>query len=410
MDNISHSVIGLGVGELLQRSLPQEVDAARQTTRRRLLLFSCWFASNMPDLDLFLTRLLPRPLGYLLHHRGHTHTLLFALPQALLLLALVWLLWPAARRLLKTSASARAGLGAALVLGLLLHLLMDSLNSYGIHPFYPLDARWFYGDMVFIVEPLFWTAFGVPLALAIARPALRALVLLALCGALGFFAVRGFLAWGAVAALLAIGAGVGALALRAGAHSRAALALAAVLCLGFIGLQGAASALGKRDVRAALRQADPASEVLDVSMTAYPSHPLCWSFVAVERNEGADRYRLRKGVLSLVPGWLKPDACPAGMAQPLPRRALTAGIAIELEYSGGLAALRRLRQDNCHVEAWLRFARAPAVDGAAASDLRFGAGLTGNFSTLDLEQAAHRDCPQQVPGWAFPRADLLTPP
>ena len=74
MDNITHSVIGLGVGELLHRSLPPEPQEAPQRTRRALFLFTAWFASNAPDLDLFLTRLMPRPFGYMLQHRGHTHT------------------------------------------------------------------------------------------------------------------------------------------------------------------------------------------------------------------------------------------------------------------------------------------------------------------------------------------------
>ena len=171
MDNITHSLVGLGAGELLHRSLPPEADAAHQSTRHRLLLFACAVASNAPDLDLFLTRLLPQPLGYLLHHRGHTHTVLLALPQALVILALIWLLWPSARALLKASRSARAGLGGALLLGFGLHLGMDFLNSYGVHPFYPFDTHWFYGDMIFIVEPVFWVAFGVPMAMLLRPPA-----------------------------------------------------------------------------------------------------------------------------------------------------------------------------------------------------------------------------------------------
>lgn len=414
MDNISHSVIGLGVGELLHRSLAPEAEPGLQRTRHRLLLFACGFASNMPDLDLFLTGLLPQPLGYLLHHRGHTHTVLFALPQALLLLALIWLLWPGARALLRVSRSARLGLGAALALGFGLHLAMDFLNSYGLHPFYPLNAGWFYGDMVFIVEPLFWTAFGVPLALVMPRPALRALALAGLGAALCFFTVQGFLGWMSAAALLLVGLAVGALAWRA--RGRAALLLAGALCMGFIGVQGAASALGKQRVRAGLTElagADPGARVLDVALTAYPSQPLCWAFVSVESDEGADRYRLRRGILSLAPDWLAPSACAPGLAQPGARHAhhpLAPGMALEAEFSGGLAALRRLERDNCHVAAWLRFARAPAVGPAEASDLRFSNTLKTDFSTLHLTQVAGRACPLHVPGWGALRRDLLTPP
>lgn len=81
MDNLSHSIIGLAVGELVQRSLALEHDPAAQQQRRRLLLVAGFLASNFPDLDLFLTPLLQRPLGYLLHHRGHTHTLLWVVPH-----------------------------------------------------------------------------------------------------------------------------------------------------------------------------------------------------------------------------------------------------------------------------------------------------------------------------------------
>src|SRR5689334_432126 len=107
MDNITHSVVGLGIGALIDRSVAPEPDPGAQRMRTRLLLTLGCLASNFPDLDLVLTRLLQAPLGYLLHHRGHTHTLAGALGEIVLLLGLVWLLWPAARRLLRTSPHAR---------------------------------------------------------------------------------------------------------------------------------------------------------------------------------------------------------------------------------------------------------------------------------------------------------------
>lgn len=410
MDNITHSIIGLGVAELLQRSLAPEAQRAAQRGRHRLMLFSCWFASNMPDLDLFLTPLLPKPLGYLLEHRGHTHTLLWALPQALLLLAALWLFWPGARALLKGSAAARAGLGAALLLGLGLHLSMDFLNSYGLHPFYPFDPRWFYGDLVFIVEPLFWVALGAPLALMLARPVARGAALAALAGALLFFAARGFLGWGACAVLLGLGAGLALLQRRAGERGRGALLAGLAVCLGFIAVQGGAAALARQRIDAALQRIDPAARLLDVALTAYPSQPLCWSFVTLEMDEARDRYRLRRGVASLAPDALAPAACPAGLTGALPRRALAPGIAADLELDGSLAALRALRRDDCHVAAWLRFARAPVVEAGKVYDLRYSSLMKDNFSTLDLARARLQGCPASVPAWDFPRRDLLTAP
>ena len=74
MDNFSHAVASLAVSACIHRSLPAETDAHRHTARHRLLLVASLLAGNLPDLDLVLTWLLPAPLGYLLHHRGHTHT------------------------------------------------------------------------------------------------------------------------------------------------------------------------------------------------------------------------------------------------------------------------------------------------------------------------------------------------
>ncbi len=410
MDNITHSLIGLGAGELIHRSLAPEPDGAGQRTRHRLRLTACALASTFPDLDLFLTKLLPDPLGYLLNHRGHTHTLLFALPQALLLLALLWGLWPAARALLRRSGAARVGLAASILLGLGLHLLMDFTNSYGIHPFYPFDGRWFYGDMVFIVEPLFWVAFGVPLAWLTGTRTARALGLGLLAAALLFFSWKAYLAWSALAALLAVAALMVALQRRDGARGRGALLLALVLGVAFIGGQGLGSELGAQRVRAALLRLDPAARTVDVAMTAFPSQPLCWNFVSVEVDEAADRYRMRRGVLSLAPQWLAPQACPRGLLDRAPAQPLTAALIQYGERDASLSALRGLRRDSCYVDAWLRFARAPALVDGELSDYRFAATPNGNFSSLRIADSRQAACPQNVPGWGYPRADLLAPP
>lgn len=223
MDNLSHSVVGLALGELVQRSLRPQADPARQQLRRRLLLGAGWAASNFPDLDLVATPLLPDPLGYLLHHRGHTHTLLYALPQALLLVALLWACWPSARALLRDSARARSGLANAVGAGFLLHIAMDYLNSYGIHPFHPFDSRWLYGDMVYILEPVFWVAFGVPLAMMLRGSAGKALALGLLAAALLFCRARGFLHWSSLAGLAALGVTLALLQRKAGLVGRQAL-------------------------------------------------------------------------------------------------------------------------------------------------------------------------------------------
>ena len=406
MDNLSHSLVGLALGELAQRSLPAEPDSGAQSLRRRMLLVTGFAASNFPDLDLVLSGLLPAPLGYLLHHRGHTHTLLLALGQALVLAALVWLLWPGARALLRTSAAARAGLAAVAGVGLVLHIGMDFLNSYGVHPFYPFSGRWVYGDMLFILEPVIWVAFGVPLAMMVRSRVLRWSLLALLGGIVVWATSRAFLHWGSL-----LGLGAAALAMawaqhRAGERGKDALLGALALALAFIGTQGAASSHGKRLVAAELQRLDPATRVLDTAMTGFPANPLCWIFVSAERNDSAGIYRLRRGILSVAPGMMPTNACPAAFTESLAPDANPVSIAWTRQES--LATLRT-RSANCHFQAWMRFARMPVLAPGSATDVRFAMGDGENFSTFPFARFDGQPCPAGVPPWDAPRQDLLAP-
>lgn len=398
MDNISHSLTGLALGELIERSLPAEPDPFRARVRHRLLLVSCWAASNFPDLDLVLTPLAPRPLGYLLQHRGHTHTLMGTIPQALLLLAAIWLLWPAARRLLHASRAALGGLLGAIAAGLLLHIGMDFLNVYGVHPFYPFDNRWVYGDLVFIIEPAFWVAFGVPLAMLAGRRA-RWVWLVALSLALLGFTLRGFLAWWSLAGL-ALGGLLLALVQR-GAGPRKGL-LAGWMLLGvFLGDQ----VVAETQARALVREAAGDGRLLDVALSAFPANPVCWSFVTVMQDDSGQNMVLRRGLLSLVPSMVPIHACPAPIAgtvsRPLPGQTL----AWQWQQQVPLARLRGLFERDCAMNAWLRFARTPSLADDRATDVRFGPPGAPNFSTLQLSSVG--SCGFPVPPWGYPRADVL---
>ena len=404
MDNISHALAGLAAGELLQRSLKPEADPQAQRLRRRMLLVSCAVAANLPDLDLVLTRLLPAPLGYLMHHRGHTHTLLFALPQALLFLALVWLLWPGARQLLRHSASARIGLVSATVIGLLLHFVMDYFNSYGLHPFHPFDSRWLYGDMVFILEPVFWVGFGVPLALMVPLRWLKFAFLALLAGALAWTTTAGFLHWGSLLALALAALFIGSMQRRSGSTGRQGLTAGILAVVAFLGVQAWASNTGKERVAQHLQGVGPASRLLDAALTPFPSNPVCWSFVSIERNDGARSYRVRRGMLSLAPGLLPVSACPAALSYPLTDQTSAIGLISESETS--LATLRSFAA-NCHFKTWLRFARAPVLTGGQASDARYPSDKGRGFSDFNPAAFGNVPCSSHVPGWDLPRQDLL---
>jgi inner membrane protein len=403
MDNLTHSLVGLALGELTHRMLPAEPDPARAGTRRRLLLSCGALASNFPDLDLVLTGLAPEPLGYLLHHRGHTHTLLFALPQALLLLVALWALWPSARTLLRSSAPARRGLLATTALGLLLHLGMDALNVYGVHPFAPFDPRWYYGDMVFIAEPVFWLALGTPLAAHVTAPGWRRLFLGLLLAVPLAFVFTGHLHWASFAGVTVLWALSQLLTRRAG--ERAALLAGVAFACAFVLMQGAMAQLARTALTTALRNENPAVHVYDLPLSAFPANPLCWGAIGIT-DDGRGGYRIRRGVLSLAPGVIPPASCPAALAgvrvAPGPQ-----ALAWAWEERGRLASLRALRAGDCRVDAWLRFARAPSLANGTATDVRYGLPGAPGFSALPYAARAAAPCPSAVPHWGYPRADLL---
>ncbi|TXG00801.1 metal-dependent hydrolase [Massilia arenae] len=404
MDNLTHSLVGLALGELANRTLPAHPDPDKTRTRRRVLLATGALASNFPDLDLVLTPLLAPPLGYLLHHRGHTHTLLYALPQIALLLGLLWLLWPGARRLMRDDRPARRAVLATAAVGMVLHLSLDFLNVYGVHPFHPLDSRWLYGDMVFIIEPVFWTALGIALALLVPNRVLRWLFAALILAAPVLFTYMGFLQWGSLAGLLMVAGVVAVMARRGGS---AGLVTAIVACLGFIAVQGVAGHLAREQIRSALAQLEPGSRILDMPLSAFPSNPLCWSFATITDNGGAGSYAVRIGALSLAPGVSDVAACPARFGGEPGAAGLERTLSWKYKEDGSLAGLRALQQDNCHFDGWLRFARVPSLIDGKATDIRFSAPGVDNFSTLPYAEMADRPCPAPVPQWDRPRQDLL---
>jgi len=420
MDNITHSIVGLGIGALVDCSMPSEPQPDAQRVRTRILLTLGCLASNVPDLDLVLTRLLEAPLGYLLHHRGHTHTLLGALGEVVLLLGLVWLLWPAARHLLRTSRRTRQAALVTAGAGTVLHVAMDGLNVYGVHPFWPFDARWYYGDLIFIVEPVFWIAFGVPLAMMAPGRVPRALLLALLAAVPVGVTFAGFLQWGSLAGLLAMG---GVLAWTAhrqarqpgGERGHAALVAGLAASLAFVAVQAAAMRTARDTVATAIARRDPGERLLDTALSAYPANPLCWSFVTVATDAAHGTYHLRRGLLSIAPGVSPASSCPA----PIGGRATGdganganganrgPGLAWQSDERDSLAHLRDLQKTNCHFNAWMRFARAPSVGATTATDARWSPPGRANFSTIAYADLASAPCPHPVPGWGYPRADLL---
>jgi inner membrane protein len=380
MDNVTHLVAGLAIGEAA-------VQLRRRRTRRdpsdgfrTAAAVAGAVAANLPDADLLYTAVAGDKISYLLHHRGHTHTVVAGAAGALLAWAAAVALWRRRARRRGTAppdAADRRWLLGAIAVAVGSHLVLDWTNDYGVHPFWPADVAWRYGDAVFIVEPWLWAAAVPALLLAARRRAARAGLALVLAAGLA-------LAW-----LLPSCRGGAAAALTAGAA--ASLAAARRLAPGaprgvrVRRLGGRRAGVLRRHARRAAprrgraRATDPGARLADVVLTPGPANPFCANVIVVEAaGPGGGDYRLTTAWAAAAPALVPADRCrPAALARgsrslpmaPSPRPA-SAAVGWDRTWQAPLAELRALARGNCQAAAVLRFARAPfwlPVDSAAST-------------------------------------------
>ncbi|HEY0004555.1 MAG TPA: metal-dependent hydrolase [Pyrinomonadaceae bacterium] len=147
MDNLTHSLVGLAAAKAgIERWSPAATTL-------------CVLAANVPDADV-LARLGGRWFA-LQHHRGITHSIVGMLTLAILVPLLFYLGDLVYARLRRRAVRVRpGGLLLASLIVTATHPLMDWTNNYGLRPFLPWSARWYYGDLVFIVDPWLWLTLG----------------------------------------------------------------------------------------------------------------------------------------------------------------------------------------------------------------------------------------------------------
>jgi len=414
LDNLTHTLIGLIAGESVARTTRAREPGLAPETRRVLFVALAAIGGNLPDLDLVYSyRGVPHDshakLSYVLQHRGYTHTVLGCLILTLLLYAGAEL-WLRYRRLELTRRD-RLELAGMSMFGTFLHLGMDFLNSYGVHPFWPVKNGWFYGDSVFIVEPLYWAA-TAPLIFVVRSPVVRwglALVLLVI-PILSVFSnlvptgpCVGFVILTAV--LLVIG--------WRGSPRTAAIA-SAVALLGVTATFIAGGQLATRDIDAIAAADFRNDRIIDHVLSPGPMNPLCWTVLLLETN--GDRYVIRRGMLSVAPALLPASRCPtmSGTQATTVSLALvgapdSAGIQWLGEFAMSRTVLAQVVAANCDAAALMRFARAPFVTTEpdwVIGDLRFPGGRGGGLADIDLKSDSPSPCPG-TPPWTPPRAGLL---
>lgn len=136
MDSLTHIAIGACIGVVIARKLPV----------RTAIFWGALFQS-LPDID-FVSALWNTQADQLLAHRGFTHSLLF------LLLATPSLAWLAEKWNRRKPVSRRQWLFFAGI-QLLVHLLIDVLNVYGVGWLEPFSHHRFAFNWIFVADPFF---------------------------------------------------------------------------------------------------------------------------------------------------------------------------------------------------------------------------------------------------------------
>ena len=375
VENLTHSLLG---ATLAEAALPSTASPAQ----RRTFYVTGILAANLPDADLIYTSITTPPLGYLLHHRGHTHTVVGLIGLAALF-AIAFVI-PSLRR---NTVPVAGRFWLLVVAALASHLVADGWNSYGVHPFYPIDNRWFYGDAVNIFEPWLWVVLGTVVAMN-ARSRSRRFVIAGFIAAISFAAAG----VGVIDVFVLVPLGVAAWLLVLTLRRRRP-AIRAITSLGvvavFVTLSYGLGAVARAEAIASVSHSG--ASVVDVVLSPRPGNLLCWNALLLQRDE--DALVMRRANIPIAPQWF--SACRASGIdwRPVARQSID-------QLRDALA--------DCRTRAWLQFGRAPAIRETWIADVRFGEPGRGNFSGMTMTASpSNAECPRHITHWAYPRADVL---
>jgi inner membrane protein len=148
MDGLTHSLVGLTSAKAgLERWSP-------------CATIVCILSANAPDIDV-ISGLIGSRWTLLYYHRGITHSIIGSMALGFLIPSIFYAVDRAIARSRRHPARVRyRGLLIASLIAAATHPLMDWTNNYGVRPLLPWSGKWFYGDLVFIIDPYLWLVLG----------------------------------------------------------------------------------------------------------------------------------------------------------------------------------------------------------------------------------------------------------
>ena len=146
MDNICHTLVGVAAAR------------AGLNTKTRFATVTLAVTANLPDIDVLA---FASDIPFVALRRGWTHGVL---AQVLLPVGFAALMYAFGSRRRQKGSTPSISFGWLVVLsyiGVLTHVFLDYLNTYGVRLLMPFSGKWFYGDAVFIVDVWLWLALGL---------------------------------------------------------------------------------------------------------------------------------------------------------------------------------------------------------------------------------------------------------
>jgi membrane-bound metal-dependent hydrolase YbcI (DUF457 family) len=142
MDNLTHSLTGALAARIIETAQPTLIDEPKQ---KRQAFWLTVTSANLPDIDVALG-FFGDPIFSISHHRGLTHSLLFA-PVLALAPAALFYFW-GKRRNFKI-------LWLLALIGIWVHIFFDVITPFGTQLFAPFSTARYAWDWMFIIDPFF---------------------------------------------------------------------------------------------------------------------------------------------------------------------------------------------------------------------------------------------------------------
>jgi inner membrane protein len=161
MEPVTHFLTGACIGR------------AGLNRRTAYATLAATLAAEAPDLDVLWG--VAGPVASFAHHRGITHTLIAAPVMAGIVTGFVWILdrylFSRRKHIRIQQPISWLWVWISAFIAHFSHILLDWTNNYGVRPFFPFNAHWYSGDLVFIAEPILWAL----LLIALIFPSILAL-------------------------------------------------------------------------------------------------------------------------------------------------------------------------------------------------------------------------------------------